>query len=226
MRNVLVATALMCALSACAGRKPPLPPAPAQVFPASSLTTPVEQYRIGPLDELSISVFREPDLSLQVVVDVSGNIAMPLAGQVKAENRTVTELGRDIERRLDRYLVDPRVTINVTRAASLKATVDGRVKKPGTYDIDGRTTLLQAVARAEGETETADLHDVVIFRPIDGQMYAARFDIKLIREGVQDDPRLRSGDTIVVGASSAKAIYQDFLKVAPFLGTVFIALRN
>lgn len=226
MRIVVLPLALACILPACSGNKRALPPAPASAFPVTTTNAPLADYRIGAMDELSLVVFREPDLSIQVSVDASGNISLPLTGQLHAEGLTTTDLAAEVSRRLNRYIVDPRVTVNIARAVSLKATVDGRVNKPGIYDIDGRTTLLQAIARAEGETETANLQDVVIFRRTDQQLYAARFDIKKIRNGDQEDPPLRSGDTVVVGASSIRGIYQDFLKVAPFLGTVFIALRN
>ena len=225
MRRLAILAVLLTASGGCGRRAALTPPAPA-IYPAAGSAAARVDYRMGPLDEVSIVVFREPELTLQTVIDANGKLAMPLVGQMVAEGRTTPELAGDIADRLRRYLIKPDVTVSVTRATSLRVTVDGRVRKPGIYDVDGRTTLLQSVARAEGETETAALSDVVVFRRIEGRQFAARFDVRAIRGGRAEDPVLRGGDVVIVGSSAARGLYQDFLKVAPFLGTVFIAVTN
>jgi polysaccharide export outer membrane protein len=195
--------------------------------PVSAQSQPVD-YRIGPLDVLTIKVFQEPDLEMkEAPVDAGGNIQMALVGRVHADGLTSTELANTIAGRLsERYLVDPQVSVIVMRSVSQRVTVDGQVKKPGAYEMEGRTSLIQAVAMAEGTTEIADTDEVYIFRTIDDKQYGAKFDLKAIRKGEQPDPEIFGKDIVVVGTSSLKGIYQDFLKVAPFLGTIFIATQQ
>lgn len=195
---------------------------------ARSQLPPQADYRIGALDELSVTVFREPDLSVdRVVVDVAGNVNLPVVGQVKAFGRTVDELSAEVADRLNqRYLLNAEVAVSVARATSYVFTVEGQIRKPGTYALPGRVTLLQALAIGEGVTDKARLQDVIVFRTINGQRYAARFNVKEIRLARADDPQLRAGDTVVVGYSTAKQIYSDIIMALPGVAGIFVALNQ
>ncbi|MBB5734130.1 polysaccharide export outer membrane protein [Altererythrobacter atlanticus] len=196
------------------------------VIPAPSAVSRPAEYRIGPLDLLKISVFQEPDLSLEEVpVDASGNILFPLIGRIGVTGKTSTELAEDIGRRLgEKYLVDPQVTVIVSRSASQKVTVEGAVTQPGVFEIEGPTTLLQAMALAKGPTQTAKLNEVIVFRRQEDGVYAARFDLSDIRKGLQPNPEILGNDIVVVGNSFAKSLFRDFLQVSPLLATVFVRL--
>lgn len=189
---------------------------------------PLADYHLGLLDEMSVNIFGEPDLSAnRVVVDLAGKITLPMVGQIDAAGRTTNEIGAEIAARLnDGFLRDARVAISLTKATSYAFTVEGEVKKPGSYPIPGTVSLLQAVAISEGVTETANLSQVIIFRTVGGQRYAGRFSIKDIRAAKADDPMLQSGDVVVVGYSSAQQIYRDVLSVLPGLAGVFVALSQ
>jgi len=180
----------------------------------------VSDYRIGPLDTISITVFQEPDLSLKdVVVEASGMVSLPLVGAVQAAGRTSAELADDIERRLgERYLVNPQVAVAVTIAVSQQVTVEGNVVQPGSYQISGRMSLLRALALARGPTRVAALDEVVIFRLVDGKRQGAMFDVNAIRRGLAPDPLLAGDDMVVVGFNAVKGAYRDFLQTAPILG--------
>lgn len=203
-----------------------------QALPEASFTQtdtpPQSDYRIGALDELSVNVFREPELSVdRVVVDVAGRVNLPVIGQVDAFGRTVDELGVEVSNRLnERYLRDAEVAISVTKATSYVFTVEGEVKKPGTYALPGRVSLLQAVAISEGLTEKARLSDVIVFRNYNGKRYAARFNIKDIRQARAEDPELQRGDTVAVGYSTAKQIYRDILTILPGVAGIFVAVSQ
>jgi polysaccharide biosynthesis/export protein len=196
------------------------------LIPAEAETSRPQDYRIGPLDTLKITVFREPDLSLEEVpVDASGNVLLPLIGQMQASGKTSQELAGDVSSRLaSRYLVDPQVLVFVSKSASLVVTVEGQVKKPGVYEVTGQMTLLQAIASAEGPTQIAKLSEVVVFRRTAGQQYAARFNLDQIRDGRAADPKILGNDVVVVGLSSAKSIYRDALVALPALGSLFVAI--
>lgn len=176
-------------------------------------------YRIGPLDTIDINVFQEPDLSVkELEVDASGNVSLPLIGPMVAAGKTTTQLSRDIAARLtERYLRSPQVSVTVGSSASQKVTVEGEVTQPGVYDTKGRTSLLQSLAMAKGETRTAELNQVVIFRTINGQRMGAVFDVNSIRSGRSSDPEILGNDIVVVGFSRAKSLWRDILSTTPIL---------
>ncbi|MGH6978412.1 MAG: polysaccharide biosynthesis/export family protein [Brevundimonas sp.] len=177
------------------------------------------QYRIGPGDELNVRVFQVEDLSFEKInVDAAGDLQMPLIGAVRAAGRTPVELASDIAGRLSsQYLRNPQVTVTVNEAASQKITVDGAVTKPGVYTMRGTTSLLQAVAMAEGPSRTADLTKVAVFRTIEGQRSVAVFDLQAIRQGRLDDPRVLGDDVIVVDTSRMSAAMREIVGVLPAL---------
>lgn len=176
-------------------------------------------YRIGPSDKLALRVFQVEDLSFdEIFVDASGALQLPLLGPVQAAGLTPDELAREIERRLgDRYLRNPQVTVTVTAAASEKITVDGAVTKPGVYQMQGRTTLMQAVAMAEGPTRIANLRSVAVFRTVEGRRMVAVFDLAAIRGGQAQDPILLGDDVIVVDTSRLSANIREILQALPGL---------
>ena len=180
---------------------------------------PPTEYRIGVGDKLNVRVFQVPDLSFgELVVDTSGNIQIPLIGAVQSAGRTSGELSSDIARRLSaQYLRDPQVTVTVTEAASQKITVDGAVTKPGVYEMRGSTTLLQAVAMAEGPTGVADLTKVAVFRTVAGQRSVALFDLAAIRQGRAADPAVLGDDVIVVDTSRLNTALREILGAVPAL---------
>ena len=177
------------------------------------------EYQIGVGDKLSVRVFQVPDLSFdELTVDTSGNLQMPLIGAVRASGRTSGELSTDIAERLSaQYLRNPQVTVTVTEAASQKITVDGAVTKPGVYEMRGTTSLLQAVAMAEGPSRIADLTKVAVFRTIDGQRSVALFDLAAIRQGRAEDPRVLGDDIIVVDTSRMSATMRELINALPAL---------
>lgn len=175
-------------------------------------------YHLGAGDELSIKVFDEPDLEVdKVVVDDGGKIQFPLVGSVTVGGLTSQEASALIEKKLgERFLRNPQVALNVTTLAQHFVSVEGQVTKAGAYPVSDDTTLLSAISMAQSPTRIARLDEVVVFRTIDGQRFAARFNVERIRAGLDPDPKILGGDTVVIGLSQAKSIYRDFLQAAPF----------
>lgn len=190
---------------------------PSADFPVASVSRAPVDYQIGPLDKISITVFQEPDLSLKdVQVEASGQILLPLIGAVQASGKTSSELAREIAARLgERYLQSPQVSVLVSGSVSQRVTVEGQVREPGIYEIQGQTTLLQALAMAKGPSQVAADRNVVIFRVLQGKRMGARFDIADIRSGKANDPQIVGNDIVVVGLSRIKAFWRDVLTTAP-----------
>lgn len=207
------------ALTGCAGtaHNPDLPLGK-DAYSVIPATVPVPTiYPIRSKDKLTLRVFGEPDVSQDDLrVDEVGLIQVPLIGSVKAVGRSVDDLSSEIAVQLgNRYLRNPQVSVSVKEAAPSFVSVEGEVKKPGVYEVDARTTLLGALARAESPTATAKLDEIVVFRTINDQRMVARFDLKQIRVGLSPDPMILDGDVIMVGFSRSKGLWQDILKTTP-----------
>lgn len=180
-------------------------------------------YLIGPLDVLEVSVFKVAELSKSVQVSDAGTVNLPLVGEVPAAGRTARQVEQDLTGRLGKdYLQNPQVTVFIKEYNSQRITIEGAVKKPGLYPIQGELTLLQSIATASGLEQTAD-DTVVVFRSAGGKRTAARFNLSDIRGGTANDPRLRSGDVVVVNSSALKEAFGHFVKAIP-LANVFLAL--
>ena len=188
-------------------------------FPAPVPGEPPQSYLMGPLDVINVTVFQEPDLSVTgAQVDAGGNVLLPLVGEIKAAGLTAIGFAGQLRQRLgERYLENPQISVVVTSAASQRVTVDGSVTKPGVYELRGPTTLLDALAMAEGPTRVASLKQVVVFRNIAGKRNGAVFDVPAIRGGRMPDPEILGNDTVVVGLSNAKAAWRDFLTTVPLI---------
>lgn len=195
-------------------------------LPADGSTAIDQQYLLGVRDKLAITVFNEPELSFtNIPVDPNGYVTMPLIGRVRADGRSVSEVTEEIQNKLNaRYIRDARVSAYVADFANYSFTIDGEVEKPGVYEIPGKLTLSQAVALGEGASEFAKLDEVIILRNIEGQTFAARFDLADIYSGAATDPEIRSSDTVVVGFSAARKRFKDILQIAPAAAGLFIAL--
>ena len=177
-----------------------------------------DDYRIAPLDTLSVKVFKMPDLSGEYEVDLLGQIALPLVGNVKAADLTTAELDTRLTERFgEKYLQNPDVLVGVKSSTRASVTVDGSVTKPGAVPAAGAITLMQAVAQAGGLTENANSRRVAIFRQINGQRQAAAFDLLAIRRGQEPDPRVYPGDIIIVDGSATKALHRQVLNSLPLL---------
>ncbi|MDP9423666.1 MAG: polysaccharide export protein [Pseudomonadota bacterium] len=167
---------------------------------------------ITPLDRLQVTVFREPDLSVEdVLVDEGGRVLLPLVGPLTAAGKSTEALASEITGKLRQYIRNPEVSVSVKQAASRRVTVAGSVVQPGVYPLEGRTTLLQAVALAQGPSQVASLNQTLIFRTVNGQRTAARFDLDAIARGKDTDPEVLPGDTIAIGSSKFKTAWRDIV---------------
>lgn len=174
-------------------------------------------YRIATGDLLNMTVFQVEALSRDYRVDLAGNVAVPLIGDVPAVGRTTAELRQDIATRLgQRYLRNPDVTIAVKESTSNNVTVEGGVRRPGLFPVTGPMTLIQGIALAGGiDPQQGNPRRLAIFRQIQGQRMAAAFDLVSIRRGEMPDPEIYPGDILVVETNSRRSMFQDILQAIP-----------
>jgi polysaccharide export outer membrane protein len=177
------------------------------------------EYRIGPSDLLTITVFQVEDLTRDVRVNNAGQISLPLIGAIDVAGHTVNELETLIASRYGaRYLQNPQVSVFVKEFSSQRVTVGGAVKKPGIFPLTTpRLTLVQAVALSEGLSDTANADNVVVFRTVNGRRQFARFDLEAIEEGKSPDPEIMGEDVVVVDTSGGKVFLQNLIRISPLL---------
>ena len=182
-------------------------------------TTLAANYKIAPLDKLTIKVFKADDISGDYDVDLAGHISLPLVGEVEAANLTTAELDDKLTEKLgQKYFEHPDVSVAIKESRGHVVTVDGAVGQAGQYPVAGPMTLVQAVALARGTRDDANPRRVAVFRTIDGQRQAAAFDLTAIRRGQAPDPRIYAGDIVVVDGSRIKAVQRQIFSSVPLLG--------
>ena len=120
---------------------------------------PVE-YRLGPADQIRITVFNEPGLTGPFVVGAQGNIAYPLVGDVRAAGLTVPEFTARLTEALQQYVRAPNVSVEVTNYRPF--FILGEVQRPGSYPYVVDLTVMNAVATAGGFTYRANRRRVFI----------------------------------------------------------------
>lgn len=208
--------------------------APATTTPVSVPAAPgaaaaalrMDEYRIGVHDLIEVSVFQVPELSRTVRVNSTGKISLPMLGTFQAGGLTAQELEEQIAEKLgEKFMQDPQVSVFMKEFVSQRVVIEGRVKKNGVFPLTGRTTLLQAIAMAEGLDPLANQNDVKIFRQHeDGRKEVMTFDLENIRTGLAEDPLVRGNDVVVIDASTTKLIIKnvtDTLRGFIGFGTVY-----
>ncbi len=158
------------------------------------------KYAIGAQDVLSISVWKESDLTETVVVRPDGRISLPLVNDVQAAGLTPMQLAGSVTAELRKYLSDPRVTVVVTQINSQRIYVLGEVNKAGAYALFPGMTLLQALSSAGGFTQFADVKKIYLLRTETGGQAKFLFNYKEVVHGraPEQNIALRTGDTIIV----------------------------
>lgn len=213
------------ALAGCTRMQPGSLPAGEAAYatiPAKADTADDEIIRAG--DRLSIQVMGEPELtSDKYHVDSTGNIQMPLAGEVLTTGLRPSELRDELIRRLgSRFIRDPQVAVIIAERRKTSFAVEGAVDTPGIFEATPGTTLLSAIAQAQSPTPTANLDQVMVFRTISGNRMGARFNLADIRNGAAPDPQIQAGDTVVVGHSGLKGAWREFLQAAPIFNLFYL----
>jgi polysaccharide export outer membrane protein len=177
-----------------------------------------QDYKIAPMDLLTIKVFKADDLSGDYAVDLAGHISLPLVGEVEAADLTTAQLDQKLTQLLgQKYYEHPDVSVAIKQSTAHVVTVDGAVNQAGQYPVAGPMTLIQAVALAHGTSDDANSRRVAVFRTIGGQRQAAAFDLTAIRRGEATDPAIYPGDIIVIDGSKIKAAEKQLLSAVPLV---------
>lgn len=160
-----------------------------------------DSFVIGNNDVLSINVWKQPDITRAIPVRSDGKISLPLVGEVQATGRTPLQLEQEISGKLRTYIAEPEVTVMVQQINSQKFNILGQVTKPGSYPLTSATTVLDAIAEAQGFRDFAKQKDVyVLRRNPGGDEKRIAFNYKDVIKGKNpgQNIKVQPGDTIVV----------------------------
>lgn len=182
------------------------PTTSASTAPAAPLATAAggvvlpPDYLIGPDDVLSIVVWREKDLSVDVMVRPDGRITLPLVNDVVAQGLSPETLRARLAEAFEKFIEEPSVTVVVKQINSRKVFITGMVGRGGAYNITGPTTVLQLISMAGGLQDFAKSKEIVIMRNDNGKQRALKFNFEEVRKGknVQQNLELQPGDTVIV----------------------------
>jgi polysaccharide export outer membrane protein len=159
-----------------------------------------DNYLLGPEDALEISVWKEPDLTKQLVVRPDGKISYPLIGEVQAAGLTIKQLQEEISKRLTKYVTDAHVTVILLKAQNYEIYVTGKVNRPGNFIVGRPINVLQAIAMAGGLTPFASPGSIMVLRTTDGKEEVFPFNYKEVARGqfLEQNRTLLPGDVVVV----------------------------
>jgi polysaccharide export outer membrane protein len=164
------------------------------------------EYRIGPGDAVNIIVWRNPEVSMAVPVRPDGKITTPLVEDLPAAGKTSTQLARDIEQALTKFIQQPVVTVVVTNFVgnySEQIRVIGQAAKPQALPYRNEMSLMDVMIAVGGTTEFAAGNRASLIRNIDGkqQKYNVRID-DLVKDGdISANIQMRPGDVLVIPES-------------------------
>lgn len=179
------------------------------------------KYYLGPEDVISVTVFNQEKYSKNgITVPPNGRISYPLIkGGVTVAGRTVEEVEEEITKKLDEYIIDPKVTVSLDRAMSARYSVLGDVGKPGAQIMTRRLSVYEAIAEAGGILSTGNKKEVIVLRSgADGRPYPIMVNLKDIEKGKSVEMvYLVAGDQVIVQGNKIK-VWKSLLNTLPILG--------
>lgn len=231
MTRVIFAALALVMTGGCAGKALPLQSNEyIEVVGGTELPAPASSaeggYRIGAFDRLIVDVIGFEELNKrEFQVDAAGNIAVPIAGTVRAAGRTPEQVTGEITAKMRAgYVRNPQVSVNLFQSTSQYVTVEGQVIEPGNYPVVGNMTLMRAVAAAKGTGEFAKLDDVVVFRTVGSKRMVALYNMAAIRRGYYPDPVIYAQDVVVVGDSPGRRLFTRIVQASSLVTAPIIAL--
>lgn len=177
-------------------------------------------YRLGPEDVISVTVFDLPKYSKTgIIVPPDGRIDYYLVrGGLQVAGKTTQQVGDEIAKHLDEYIIDPKVTVSLDKAMSARWGVVGDVAQPGVRVMSRRLSVMEALNEAGGVLGTGDKKKVVVLHwNADRMIQQIPVNVSAIERGkAPDNYFLRPGDQIFVPGNRWKRV-ESVIKLAPIL---------
>ncbi len=185
-----------------------------------------EEYRLGPEDVISVEVFNLPAYSVpNLIVPPDGKVNYKLIGQINVRGRGVEDIQKEIAEKLNEYIIDPKVTVQLVQSHSMKFLVDGDVARPAIYEMTRRMTVREVLINAGGILPTGDKTKVVISRSLpNGTSTLIPINYRELEKGRGLDEAIAPGDMIFVPGNRFKT-FQRWAQVIGSVSTLPMILR-
>jgi len=173
--------------------------------PPTVASSPDYRYLIGTGDSVNVIVWRNPELSMTVPVRPDGRLTMPLVEDLPALGRSPTELARDVEKALSKFVRDPVVTVIVAGASGPfgeQIRIIGEATRPQALPYRQDMTMLDVMIAVGGLTDFADGNKTVLVRGAEqGKMYTVRLNDLIKRGDISANVDVKPGDVLIIPQS-------------------------
>lgn len=194
--------------------------------PATSATPSSPDYLLRPGDQLSIVVTQQQELGnsstnqTPFTVRPDGNVSFPLVGEIHAEGMTVASFTDAIADALSRYIVNPAVTVNITKLGTVRVYVFGEAKKPGAFELDKGHTVMDAIGAAEGFTrDTAKKKIYLIHQDEPKSLIPVNLNNMLRTGDMSENYVMREGDILYLTRNHRIDFARD---IAPIFNSIYL----
>jgi len=160
----------------------------------------LKEVTLGYGDQIRIAVFRHADMNREIYIPASGTVFYPLVGELQIDGMTGTELRRLLTERLDKYIVNPQVSLGVKAQRKNKIMIMGEVARPGVYAMGEPMRVVEALVRAGFYTDRGNKKGVILLREVEGgvQTTVLNIDRAVTKGEFAHNPYLKRGDIIYV----------------------------
>ena len=185
-----------------------------------------EEYYMRPGDELNIVVTQQQDLGNSssnqspFVVRPDGNVSFPLVGEIHAEGMTVSQFTNVLQQGLSRYIVDPDVSVNISKLGRVRVYVFGEVRKPGAVELDKGHTVIDAIGAAQGFTrDMAKKKIFLIHQDQPKSLIPINLNNMLKTGDMSQNVTLREGDILYLTKNHRIDFARD---IAPIFSSIYM----
>lgn len=185
-----------------------------------------EEYYMRPGDELNIVVTQQQDLGNSstnqspFVVRPDGNVSFPLVGEIHAEGMTVSQFTDVLQQGLARYIVDPDVSVNISKLGRVRVYVFGEVRKPGAVELEKGRTVIDAIGAAQGFTrDTAKKKIFLIHQDQPKSLIPINLNNMLKTGDMSQNVTLREGDILYLTKNHRIDFARD---IAPIFSSIYM----
>jgi len=172
----------------------------AALFAAPAMSQALAGYTLHAGDRIQVSVWREVELQREIMIPPDGRFSFPLTGEIIAAGRTVAEIQSDITEKLLKYIPEAVVTVSIAAIDGNRIYVIGQVNNPGSFVMNPRINVLQALSQARGTTPFAAVNDIIVVRGVGGEQRVFKFKYNDVSRGrnLEQNITLESGDVVIV----------------------------
>jgi len=169
----------------------------------------LKEYRLGPQDVISIEVFGQcPDYcKTGITVPPTAKISYPLIREgIFVGGKTIEQVQEEVMKKLDEYIIDPKITVTLEKVGSARYSVLGDVAAPGVKLMERRLSVYEAIVESGGILRTGDRKKVVIYRQTQTGITPLAVNLEEIARGKAEMIYLVPGDQVVVPGNKIKTV--------------------